>query len=67
MTSKVTKIGVSIDSELYLDILFYLSKVKGVIQPENSMGKFFSESLRPMVPKRNVQVTNRNNSFYDSE
>ena len=67
MASTVTKIGVSIDTELYNDIIFYLTKVKGVIEPNNSMGKFFNESLRPLVPKRNVQVTNSTNNFYDSE
>jgi len=67
MASNVVKIGVSIDKELYQDIIFYLSKVKGIIEPENSLGKFFTESLRPITPKRNVQVTSSSKNFYDAE
>lgn len=67
MTITVTKVGVSIDSELLLDIYFLLSKVKGNIEPENSLGKFFTDKLRPIVPKRNVQVTSEPNNIYDTQ
>ena len=67
MAKTVTKVGVSIETELLLDIYFYLTKVKGNTEPQNSLGKFISEKLRPIVPKRNIQVSNHSKKLDDSE
>ena len=67
MSKTITRLGISLDTELYLDILFEMGKAQGVIQPENSIGTYLAKKLRPIVPKRNVQVTYDSNEIDDAK
>lgn len=52
-----TRISLSIDEDLLLDIDFQFLKETGRQTPKNSYGKIFYQLLRPIIPDRNAHVT----------